>query len=586
MKIFLDTDLNFPSDDFQALMLLLASDEVDLLGIGSCAGNTWSEEVFANLHKSLQTLESPNLPIFPGVAAKRFEADRTVALEAVRNRTRRFIGAHGKSDGPRAWVTEATPDSPTQNASDKILELSHRYSDELVLICLGPLSNLAEAIDRDDALPDRVKSLVIMGGHFPRPNDPLDRIDFNFWFDPDAAQKVLDAGFQITLVPLDVCQAAHATEELLNRCAAFARNRAALFCDDFLGMLRQHGPEMALADQLTACICLNPSLIQAATRARVTVENGRAERRGATKITEDLASTVCVVRQVDVSAAHEMMVSLVARMQDQPCQEIALFDSPSYRYSQGMHVAQKKLTLVEIAYDTDYRVTAVRDIQTARDMRETLVPLAQILFDAKRRGEIWPPSPRIDAIVKSAATTTLPPFDQLACRELEHILFERFAAVRGIATIIAENGKSCGFSCVSDLTLPRRNLLIHQFGDILPDDAFIAEFSYVERRTSGLWAAEVLGLSLYHWYATTQTASDSPSILAVTLSTQEVSRYGLLTIGYEPMAAHIIPDGPEAGRVLILYRLLFDAAQQEAFLKRLDTLGVIGLDKIKPRSCT
>ena len=580
MKMFLDTDLNFPSDDFQALMLLLAAKEVQIVGIGAAAGNTWSEEVFANVQQAAHMLELRGLPIFRGIPADEFATDRSMALRLYQEGHRNFIGAHGKSNSPRPWVTQEWPCDLSPSASDGIIALSQHAGGDLILVCLGPLSNLARALDIDPTLPNRIKVIYVMGGNFPAQGEPQRRIDFNFWFDPKAAQIVLNSGIEIILIPLDVCQQACVNQALTDRFANFDQNRAELFFDDLLGMLRQHGLSMPLADQLVALICQDQSLIEIEERARVEVDCSNHSSRGTTRLFKDPSGSVRVVRQVDVVGAHEKMIKLVAKMTVQRSQAYNHFGSPAYQYLQGVHLAQNPLDVIELEYDQGYSVRGAREIRSALEMAEVIAPLAQILIEAKKRGELWPPSPRVDAVIDRFPEATKHAFDHLARKELEHILFERFMAVRAIATIAPDGDRPRGFSCISELLLERQRFLKYQFGEKMPKNALLAEFSYVERRTSGLWASEVLGSTLLHWYATMQSSSDSFPILGITLATQEASRNDLVSSGFEPIAEHTIPDGPEQGRVLILHQLIFDSLKHQDLLKRYETLGVQGLERV------
>lgn len=574
MKVFLDTDLNFPSDDFQALMLLLAEDEVDIVGCGAAAGNTWAEEVFANIKEAARVLELGELAVFRGRRAPDFAADREMALRAERNGVRRFIGAHAKAPAPRPWVIGDQPDGDAACAAEAIIDLSHRHRERLVLVCLGPPSNLARSLRRDPTLPERLRSVIVMGGHFSTPSDPKGRVDFNFWFDPQAAQTVLNAGIEILLVPLDVCHQAGVTETLVDRCARFDRNRAALFVDDFLEMIRQHGPSMALADQLVALLCPTPELIVSEQRGRVEVDSSDTGTRGRSTLVPDRTGLVRVVRRVDIAGAHDRMVRLVERMSGQACRPFEMFGTPAYRYFFGLRLAHGPVTTLEIGYDRRYRIEGIREIRTISDFARSIAPLAQIIVRAKRRAELWPPSPRVDAIIDRAPAGESIEFDPLAWKELEHILFERFMAVRAMAVIMPGGGPPRGFSCVSKLNPARRRFLRYQFATEIPADPLLAEFSYVEPRSSGLWASEVLGSCLFHWYAATQSSAASFPILAIAATSQEASRRRLAASGFEPIAEHTIPHGPEQGRVLILHRLILDRSTRQKLRDRCDAVGV------------
>ena len=99
---------------------------------------------------------------------------------------------------------------------------SPRHPGEIVLVAVGPLSNLAAAIALDPGFPGHVAELIIMGGAIDKSN-VTPSAEFNIWADPEAAAVVLDAAFpKITLVPLD---ATHQALISRDQCAAIARAR-------------------------------------------------------------------------------------------------------------------------------------------------------------------------------------------------------------------------------------------------------------------------------------------------------------------------------------------------------------------------
>ena len=575
MKLFVDTDLNFPSDDFEALMLLLADERVDIVGCAAAAGNTWAEEVFANIVDAAEVLQLEDLEIFRGASAENFAVDRDLALRAGRSGVRSFLGAHGKAPAPRSWVIGDRCDAGAEHAVDALIRLSECHDGDLVVVSLGPLSNLATALGREPDLVARLRRVIVMGGHFSSPDESTQSVDFNFWFDPQAAQTVMDSGAEILLVPLDVCRKACVNESLVGRCARFAEGRARLFVDDFLGEIRQHGSALALTDQLTALICLAPDLVVSEERGRISIDCSPADTRGRSILLSDPRGTVRVVREVNVVGAHDFMVNLVKRMATQRCKSCNLFGTPAYRYFLGLRLADDPLTVLDVGYERHYTVERTHEIRTVSELAETIVPLAHILIRAKRRGELWPPAPRVDAAIGDAHEGEEVIADQLAWRELEQILFERFLAVRAIAIISPHGGVPRGFSCISELPPTRRRFLEYQFSVDLPDHAILAEFRYVERRSSGFWISEFLGSSLFLWYVVSRRSSDPIAIFAVVLTSQTASRLDLKSSGFEEIAEHVIPDGPEQGRVLILHRLVLDKSTLSRLIERCEVLGRI-----------
>jgi purine nucleosidase len=563
MRVFVDTDLNFPSDDFQALMLLLAAPEVEVVGCGAAAGNTWAEEVCANIRLAMDAVRAPKMMLGKGPPHGGFLPYRDAALAAKERGVRAFVGAHEKSAAPRDWVLGQSSE-PSVTAAEALISASREYPEDLAVVCIAPLTNLRMALEIDPKLADRLRTVTVMGGHFSKAGADEVAADFNFWFDPESAHEVLNSGLDIRVVPLDVCKSLRVTDFLLERLSRWSRGRAAVFVDDFLGMFRQHGPSMALADQLAVLVCLDPSLVLLEQRGRVKVDQSDGNVRGRSVLIPDQFASVRVVRAADVEGAHARMLSLVERMSHQECNPFGTYETPTFQYYSSQRLAQESVTVIRAEYDGGYRVKEVTELDTAAEFARAIAPLARLLVRAKERSELWPPAPRADAIIARSEGLREIQLDRLALAELERLTFERFLQVRAIATLSTSDGAVRGFSCTSDLTPHRRQEMTRQFGVDLSSGSVIAEFDYVERRTCGFWASEYLTYLLLRWCGERRPGEEIP-VLAVALASQTVSRYVMKLLGFEPIARHIIPEGPEMGRELLLYSLQLD----EGRLKRL-----------------
>jgi purine nucleosidase len=106
----------------------------------------------------------------------------------------------GNSDFPRAQK-----EAESGHAVDALVDLADRYAGELEVIAQGPLTNVALALRKDPALPEKVKRLWIMGGANNSLGNQTPAAEFNFYVDPEAAHIVLTAGFRTVLMPWDVC---------------------------------------------------------------------------------------------------------------------------------------------------------------------------------------------------------------------------------------------------------------------------------------------------------------------------------------------------------------------------------------------
>ncbi|HWK68486.1 MAG TPA: nucleoside hydrolase [Rhizobiaceae bacterium] len=204
-KIIIDTDPG--QDDAVAILLALASPELDVLGITAVAGNVPLRLTERNARKICELAGKPDLKVFSG--ASRPLVRPLVTAEEV----------HGKTglDGPD--LPEPTMPLEPRHAVDFIIETLMTEEPGTVTLCpLGPLTNIALALIREPRIAQRVKQIVLMGGGFFEGGNITPAAEFNIYVDPHAADVVLKAGIPTVMMPLDVTHKALTTAR---RVAAF-----------------------------------------------------------------------------------------------------------------------------------------------------------------------------------------------------------------------------------------------------------------------------------------------------------------------------------------------------------------------------
>ena len=188
--ILLDCDPGH--DDAIALLLALASPELELLGVTTVAGNQTVEKTTANAIRVLELVGS-DVPVAAG-------AGRPLVREP-------YVAAyvHGETglDGPD--LPPARREPVDQHAVDFLAE----RIDGATLVATGPLTNVALLLAREEASPERV---VLMGGAIAEGN-VTPAAEFNIWADPEAAARVFSSGLDVTMVGLDVTHQALLTDE-------------------------------------------------------------------------------------------------------------------------------------------------------------------------------------------------------------------------------------------------------------------------------------------------------------------------------------------------------------------------------------
>jgi pyrimidine-specific ribonucleoside hydrolase len=175
-------------DDAIAILLALASPEVELVGVTTVSGNQTLDKTTNNALRVLELAGRADIPVYAGADAPLVRA-RDVAAHV-----------HGESglDGPDLPQPQGT--AQAQHAVE-YLARRFRGSDKPVLVATGPLTNVGLLFaTHPDARPDRI---VLMGGAVGEGNR-TPAAEFNIWADPEAAQRVFQEGLDTTMVGLDV----------------------------------------------------------------------------------------------------------------------------------------------------------------------------------------------------------------------------------------------------------------------------------------------------------------------------------------------------------------------------------------------
>ncbi len=178
IPLLIDTDPGV--DDALALLMAFNDSRHHLVGLTIAAGNVGLHHTVANALK-LCEVAGVDAPVHPGCASPLLHPAQDAA---------HVHGADGFGD--IAYAPSARRPEP-EHAALAILRLSHQHAGRLLLVALGPLTNIALALKLDPSLPDRVHRLVVMGGAVNGRGNITPYAEFNIGFDPEAARIVFDA---------------------------------------------------------------------------------------------------------------------------------------------------------------------------------------------------------------------------------------------------------------------------------------------------------------------------------------------------------------------------------------------------------
>jgi inosine-uridine nucleoside N-ribohydrolase len=194
-KVVIDCDVGV--DDALALILAFHSPELEVEAVTGVNGNVPLDTVFANIQKVLTLIEPKSRPLIARGADRPLKGN-TIHAHSVHGKTGLGEAKIVLREGEEWW--EKFPGS----ADELILKLAYQFPNELTLIAVGPLTNLALGIQRNLEGMKKLKEIVIMGGAVRTRGNTTPYAEFNIFSDPLAAQIVFESGLPITLVPLDV----------------------------------------------------------------------------------------------------------------------------------------------------------------------------------------------------------------------------------------------------------------------------------------------------------------------------------------------------------------------------------------------
>lgn len=272
-RVILDTDTGV--DDALAIMLAIRSPEISVEAITGVCGNTSLNNCLRNIHLTLDVLDVQEIP----------EVARGEEQPMIRHLS--FAGdIHGNDglggvsrlvdqEGQRIYPDPAYQVSSV-HAVDVILESIHSYLDELTIVAVGPLTNVARAIMKDRERMRRLREVIIMGGAFETRGNVSQVAEFNIYSDPHAAQIVCDSGIPLLFVPLDVTRQAFLSSEIIGRYSAEGGTRATFVRDCTAEYVAFHQRSKGingcfLHDPLAVAVAMQENLVTMVP-ARVDVE--------------------------------------------------------------------------------------------------------------------------------------------------------------------------------------------------------------------------------------------------------------------------------------------------------------------------
>jgi purine nucleosidase len=227
-KVIINEDDSGPGgSNLQTVLLLIQSPLVEVLGITIVTGDQWRDEEVAHTLRLLEIIGRTDIPVMLGADNPLIRTRENTKLWEQRFGRVFYSGAwddrwwHEPSVVPKLAEGEPSTKPSSEDAVRFLIRMVHKYPNEVTIYEGAPMTNLALAISLDPHFPEIAQELVFMGGsltpqsEYPEfANNP--RHEFNFWFDPEAADIVLRAPWKkITCTPTDISIKARLTPEMV-----------------------------------------------------------------------------------------------------------------------------------------------------------------------------------------------------------------------------------------------------------------------------------------------------------------------------------------------------------------------------------
>jgi inosine-uridine nucleoside N-ribohydrolase len=275
-KIVFDTDCGYFGDDGSALVMVLRSpDKVQLAGITVVSGNVWAAESAAYLGEILKLAFHPGVPLHTGAQMPLIHSPELAKLES----GLQFQGAFG---------TPARILAPGgESALTFLAQTIQANPGQITILALGPMTNIAMLLRLRPDLETRIKRIVFMGGNVHTGGNASPAAEFNFWFDPEAAQIVLRSRIpEKVMFPLDICNRAVLTKAHFNQIVAVGTPITERYRRDlglrYPGFLKTPGATGYLWDELAAAWLLDTRFVTKSETAYLDVNTRFGLSYGAT----------------------------------------------------------------------------------------------------------------------------------------------------------------------------------------------------------------------------------------------------------------------------------------------------------------
>jgi inosine-uridine nucleoside N-ribohydrolase len=281
-RVILDTDSAVFNDDGAAMVMLLQRHEdVDVIGVTLVAGNMWPSTGADYMFKTLDAANRHDIPMYVGAQAPLVHS-HAMALYEREKFGEGYIGAFAEDAPARAKSFKRLAH---RNAIEMMIEAIEKTPGEVTLVAIGPMTNIAIMLRLRPDLETKIRRLVFMGGgvHVNALAGDKRAAEFNFWFDPEAAQIVLRSAIpEKVMVGLDLCEHAKIDKAHFDQIVAAKTPVTELYRKDMgKRFVKDPDAQVGIWDCLAAAYVLDPKWVTKRESAYLDVDTTFGKNYGA-----------------------------------------------------------------------------------------------------------------------------------------------------------------------------------------------------------------------------------------------------------------------------------------------------------------
>ena len=217
-KIILDIDS--VGDDILAVLFASLHPDFELLGINVVSGASGSIDQAVKVALHTVEVTGKKIPVYRGAEGPLVKEQKNLLGDPV-NFFASLEGKYGDRLQEMNKAEETSLFEEKEAAWDFIIRMAHQYGEKLSIVCTGPITNLAVAIQKDPSIATMIGEVFVLGGAFHIPGNITPVSEYNIFADPESAQLVFTSGASVTLVPLDICENNFFADSMLTRDALF-----------------------------------------------------------------------------------------------------------------------------------------------------------------------------------------------------------------------------------------------------------------------------------------------------------------------------------------------------------------------------